>query len=143
MDNELEKGMSVFTYPVEITAEDIKNECGFDVLKEYGANMRVFLNTVHSAVYEGGIYATGERDIKDRIIRTHKGTTESAIKRALLLQASYMNEEGNVGTESGITITSDGQKAVVSKGDLRAKTICIAAVDCLKACSCPILWAGE
>lgn len=136
--------MSIFSYPVEITAEDIKNECGFDVTKEYGGNnTRVFMNAVHSAVYEGGIYATGDRDIKDRIILEHIAQTEKSIKRALLLQAMYMNDEGNVGTASGITITADGQKAVVSKLDLRSKTICIAAIDCLKACSCPILWAGE
>ena len=136
--------MSIFSYPVEITAEEIKNECGFDIVKEYGAsNLRVFLNSVHSAVYEGAIYATGDRDIKDRIIRTYLGKTQPAIKRALLLQASYMNDEGNVGTASGITITADGQKAVVSKLDLRSKIVCMSAIDALKACSCPILYAGE
>ena len=135
--------MSIFSYPVEITAEDIKNECGFDVTKEYGGDARVFMNAVHSAVYEGGIYATGDRDIKDRIILEHIAQAEKSIKRALLLQAMYMNDEGNVGTASGITITADGQKAVVGKLDLRSKTICISAIDCLKACSCPILWAGE
>jgi hypothetical protein len=136
--------MGVFSYPVEITVEDIKNECGFDVTSVYGAsNVRVFMNSVHYSVYEGAIYATGERGIKDRIIAAHSANTTPAIKRALVLQASYMNDEGNVGTASGITITSDGQKAVVGKNDLRAKTVCIAAIDALKACACPILYAGE
>lgn len=135
--------MSIFSYPVEITAADLKNECGIDVTKEYGTKDKIFLNVVHSAVYEGAIYATGDRDIKDRIITAHKAKTENAIKRALLIQATYMHDQGNVGTESGITIAADGQKAVVSKADLRAKTVAIAAVDALKACSVPILYAGE
>ena len=101
------------------------------------------MNNVHSSVYDGAIYATGAREIKDRIILEHLNKTENAIKRALIIQATYMDDEGNVGTESGITIAADGQKAVVSKLDLRAKNVCIAAIDALKACSCPILYAGE
>lgn len=136
--------MSIVSYPVEVTQADIKNECGIDLVKEYGTgNLRVFLNTLHSTVYDGAIYATGDRDIKDRIIKAHIDKTTPSIKSALLIQASYMHDEGNVGTASGITITADGQKAVVSKLDLRAKTVCIAAIDALKACSCPILYAGE
>ncbi len=135
---------SIFTYPVEITAEELKNERGIDIVKEYGTSqMTAFMSEVHAAVYEGGIYATGDRDIKDRIIAKHFGKTEPAIKRALLLQAAYMNDEGNVGTMSGITITADGQKAVVPRSELRTKTLCLAAFDALKACSCPILYAGE
>ena len=95
--------MSVFSYPVEITMEEIKNECGFDLVQDYGTNgMRVFLNAVHSAVYDGCIYATGDKDIKDRIILAHRDKTEPSIKKALLLQAMYMNEQGNIATESGI-----------------------------------------
>jgi hypothetical protein len=136
--------MSIFSYPVEITAEDIKTECGFDLANEYGAsNVRLFLNTVHSAVYDGAIYATGDMDIKNRIIEKHLEYTDPAIKKALILQAIYLNDVGNIGTESGITITADGQKAVVSKLDLREKAVCIAAIDTLKACACPILYAGE
>ena len=136
--------MSIFSYPIMITVEELKNELGLDLVKEYSApGVNIFLNNVHSAVYDGAIYATGARDIKDRIILAHVDKTENAIKRALCLQASYMDDEGNVGTESGITITADGQKAVVSKLDLRAKTVCIAAIDALKACGVPLLYAGE
>ena len=136
--------MSVFEYPIEITMEEIKNECGFDLVQEYGTNgMKVFLNAVHSAVYDGAIYATGDADIKNRIIKAHLKYTEPSIKKALLLQAMYLNDQGNIGTESGITITADGQKAVVCKLDLREKNVCISAVDALKACACPILYAGE
>lgn len=136
--------MSIFSYPVEITVEEIKNETGIDLVKEYGAeNVRLFMNILHSNVYDGAIYATGAREIKDRIIEAHKIATENAIKRALLIQATYLHEDGNIGTESGVTITADGQKAVVSKADLRAKTVCIAAIDALKSCACPLLYAGE
>ena len=136
--------MSMFSYPVMITVEDLKNERGLDVIAEYGAQgANAFLSDVHVAVYEGGIYATGDRNIKDRIIQAHIEDAQQAIRRALILQASYMNDEGNVGTASGITITADGQKAVVSKKDLREKVICLSAFDALRACSCPILYAGE
>lgn len=136
--------MSIFSYPVEITVEDLKNERALDLIKEYGkTEAKGFLADVHASVYEGGIYATGARDIKDRIITAHLPKTENAIKRALIMQAEYMNDEGNVGTTSGITISADGQKAVVNKTELRSKNICIAAMDALKACSVPLLYAGE
>jgi hypothetical protein len=136
--------MSYFSYPVQITVEDLKNERGLDVVSLYGgAGARGFLADVHSAVYEGGIYATGDRDIKERIIQANIEKAEAAIKRALVIQAVYMNDEGHVGTMSGITITADGQKAVVSKSELRSKVICLSAFDALRACSCPILYAGE
>ncbi len=136
--------MSIFSYPVEITVEELKNERALDLTKEYGVSgAKAFLSDVYAAVYDGGIYATGDRDIKDRIIAAHREKVENAIKRALIMQAAYMHDEGNVGTASGITISADGQKAVVSKNELRSKNICIAAVDALKACSVPLLYAGE
>lgn len=136
--------MSIFSYPVEITVEELKNERALDLTKEYGTSgTKGFLSDVYAAVYDGGIYATGDRDIKDRIIAAHREKVENAIKRALIMQAAYMHDEGNVGTASGITISADGQKAVVSKNELRSKNICIAAVDALKACSVPLLYAGE
>lgn len=136
--------MAIFSYPVEINADEVKTERGIDLAKEYGSTaIRGFLSDVHAAVYEGAIYATGAREIKDRIIVEHSEKTESAIKRALILQAAYMHDEGNVGTASGITITSDGQKAVVGKNELRSKNVCLAAIDALKGCSIPILYAGE
>ena len=137
--------MSIFSYPVEITVEDLKNERALDLTKEYGTSgsTKAFFSDVYAAVYDGGIYATGDRDIKDRIIAAHREKVENAIKRALIMQAAYMHEEGNVGTSSGITISADAQKAVVGKNELRSKNICIAAVDALKACSIPLLYAGE
>lgn len=136
--------MAIFEYPVTITATDLKNERGIDLVKEYGSNgWKSFLSEVHSAVYDGGIYATGDSDIKNRIIEEHAGTVTKAIQRALILQATYMHDTGNVGTESGITLTADGQKAVVGLRELRSKYICPAAIDALKACSIPLLYAGE
>lgn len=136
--------MAIFEYPVTITATDLKNERGIDLVKEYGSNgAKPFLSEVHSAVYDGGIYATGDSDIKNRIIETHASTVTKAIQRALILQAAYMHDTGNVGTESGITIAADGQKAVVGLREIRSKYICPAAIDALKACSIPLLYAGE
>lgn len=136
--------MAIFEYPVTITATDLKNERGIDLVKEYGSNgVKSFLSEVHSAVYDGGIYATGDSDIKDRIIEEHASTVKKAIQRALILQAAYMHDIGNVGTESGITITADGQKAVVGLREIRSKYICPAAIDALKACPIPLLYAGE
>jgi hypothetical protein len=54
-----------------------------------------------------------------------------------------MHGVGNVGLESGITITADGQKAVVALRELRSKMICPEAINALKACSVPLLYAGE
>ena len=135
---------ALFGYPVMITGAEIKNEYGIDLVAEYGANgVKPFLNEVHAAIYDGGIYATGDSELKNRIITKNSDKTTAFIKRALVIQASYMHETGNVGTESGITITPDGQKAVVGLRDLRSKTICPAAIDALKACPIPLLYAGE
>ena len=136
--------MAIFEYPVTINGVDLKNERGIDIIQEYGSShAKAFLSEVHSAVYDGGIYATGDSDIKNRIINAHVDTVKNAIKRSLILQAAYMHDNGNVGTESGITITADGQKAVVGLREIRSKYICPAALDALKACSIPLLYAGE
>lgn len=136
--------MSIFDYPVMITADNVKTERGIDLVKEYGTgNVQAFLNEVHSAVYDGGIYATGDSALKNRIIVANENAAKGVIQRALILQAAYLHENGNVGTESGVTITADGQKAVVGLRELRSKYICPAAIDALKSCSIPILYAGE
>ena len=136
--------MSLFTYPIEITTAELKNESGIDITAEFkGESVTPFFNAVYSSIYDGCIYATGDKTIKDRIINAHKDVTENAIKRALILQAEYIFEIGSIGTESGITIGADGQKSVISKDELRSKTICISAIDALKACPIPLLYAGE
>lgn len=138
--------VSMFSdYPVTIAAEELKNERDLDIVKEYPTAFlqRAFMNEVHASIYEGAIYATGDRDIKNRIITEHKDKTENAIKRALILQAAYMHEEGSAGTSNGVTITADGQKSVIGRHELRSKVVCLAAFDALKACGIPILYCGE
>lgn len=136
--------MSLFTYPIEITTAELKNESGIDITDEFkGESVTSFFNAVYASIYDGCIYATGDKTIKDKIIEAHKDVTENAIKRALILQAEYIFEVGGIGTESGITIGADGQKAVISKAELRSKTICISALDVLKACPIPLLYTGE
>lgn len=136
--------MNIYSYPVEITQADLKNAGNIDLVKEYGSTgVTPFLYAVHTAIYEGGIFATGDREIKERIINSHIEKAKPSIQRALTLQAIYMHDVGNVGLESGITITADGQKAVVSLQELRSKMICPEAINALKACSVPILYAGE
>ena len=135
--------MNIFSYPVTITYDELKTECGIDLATEVGKEKeRSFMNGVNRTIYDGGVYLTGASDLKDRIIKANPDCA-TAIKRALLVQAQYMLDAGDVGTESGITITADGQKAVVSRSELRSKTVCPAAVDALKACPVPILYAGE
>lgn len=136
--------MDIFEYPVMITPDELKTARGIDLAAEMQQrDIAPFLNGVYMSVYEGGIYATGDRGIKNRIIQARIEDAKSAIKRALLLQAEYELGVGRIGTESGITVTADGQKAVVSKDELRSKTICIDAVNALKACAVNLLYAGE
>lgn len=132
-------------YPVTITAEELQNERDLDIVKEYPSafSQRAFMNEVHASVYEGAIYATGDRDIKKRIIIAHETKIFNAIKRALILQAAYMHDEGSAGTSNGVTITADGQRAVIGRSELRSKVVCLAAFDALKACAVPILYCGE
>ena len=53
-------------YPIELTVERLKTERGLDITALYGNRAQAFLSDVHVAVYEGCIYATGAREIKDR-----------------------------------------------------------------------------
>lgn len=136
--------MKIFEYPVMITPDEIKTAVGLDLAEEYAQReIQPFLNGVCMSVYDGGIYATGDRTLKDRIITAHKKNTEPAIKRALIMQAEYEHGIGRIGTESGITIAADGQKNVIGNLELRSKAICIDAVNALKACAVNILYAGE
>lgn len=136
--------MSLFSYPVEITTAELRNGSGIDINKELDSeSVTAFFNAVYYSIYDSCIYATGHKTIKDRIIQTHLEDTENAIKKALIVQAEYILNSGNIGTENGITIGADGQKAVISKAELRSKTICSASVDILKACPIPLLYAGE
>ena len=136
--------MEIFDYPVKITPDELKTARGIDLASEMQQReIPAFLNGVYLSVYEGGIYATGDRSVKDRIINAYTADTSPAIKRALLIQAEYELSVGRVGTEGGITITADGQKAVVSLNELRSKTICIDAVNALKSCKVNLLYAGE
>lgn len=132
-----------FGYPVMITEADVKNNADIDLSAEYGSSgARRILNEAHFAVYDGGIYATGDRNIKDKLIAAHEDTA-LAIKRALVFQVMYLNDIGSVQTESGIASTADGNKTVVTKQELQSKSLCIAAVNALKACTTPIVYAGE
>lgn len=134
---------SIFLYPVTITYEELKNETGIELNAEYApGEKQAFMNKLYRSVYDGGIYATGASDIKDRIINANEAC-KNAIKRALLIQAEYLLDVGDAGTDSGITISEDGQKAVISRKELRSKSLCTAAVDALKACPVPIMYAGE
>ena len=100
--------MTIFEeYPVTITASELKTATGLDLVEEMEqAEIAPFLQKVCLSVYEGGIYATGDRELKDRIISAHYEKAETAIKRALIIQAEYEHGVGRIGTESGITITA-------------------------------------
>lgn len=136
--------MNIFDYPVTITADELKTATGLDLAKEYEQReITPFLNRVHLSIYESGVFATGDRELKTRIITAHKTKAENALKRALIMQAEYEHAFGRFGTESGITISADGQKAVISKHELQSKTLCIDAVNALRGCSVPLLYAGE
>ena len=136
--------MNLFDYPVMITTDELKTAVGLDLASEYEqSEIPAFLHRVHLSVYDGGIYATGDRELKERIISAHLEKVSPAIKRALIFQAEYEHGVGRIGTESGITITADGQKAVVGKQELRSKALCIDAVNALKAAKINIVYAGE
>lgn len=136
--------MDIFDYPITITPDELKTATGLDLAAEYEQReILPFLNRVYMSVYEGGIYATGDRTIKARIIQAHETAVKSAIKRALIMQAEYEHAFGRFGTESGITVGADGQKAVIANAELRSKAICIDAVNALKACAINLLYAGE
>lgn len=62
--------MGIFSYPVTVAYDELKTECGIDLIQEIGKEKeRSFMNGINRAVYDGCIYLTGASDLKDRIIQ--------------------------------------------------------------------------
>ena len=59
-------------YPVLVNSDDVEKYCGCILSEEIEGDSEEkvsnFLDTVHQQIYDFLIYATGDRDIKDRII---------------------------------------------------------------------------
>lgn len=64
--------MGIFSYPVTVAYDELKTECGIDLIQEIGKEKeRSFMNGINRAVYDGCIYLTGASDLKDRIIQAN------------------------------------------------------------------------
>lgn len=101
----------IYNYPIEITAEEIKNHTGYDLNTEINATKKnnttriaQFLNLVYMQVYDQVIYKATIKSVANKIIENNLNLLEGDIKKALLTQANYLlANEGNIGSWNGAT----------------------------------------
>jgi len=77
--------------PVTITSDDVEKYNGVvlenEIAGDSNQKVAIFLDTVHSVIFDFLIYSTGEKSIKNAIIEKYP-QVQTAIKKALLKQVS-------------------------------------------------------
>lgn len=132
--------------PVTINSEDCKTYGGLDldVEIEGQTNEKVsnFLDTVHSHIFDFLIYSTGDRRIKNAIIEKYRSELEKPIKRALITQAKYLINSGNIELFNGVIKTVNGVD-VKATADIIEKVLAPTIINILGSTKPNILFAGR
>lgn len=132
--------------PVKITDEDCKKYRGIDLESELEGDSREkitqFLDTVHQHVYEFLIFSTGDRRWKIKIIEKYKDEVEKTLKMALLVQASYLLNNGNIELFNGVIKTVNGAD-IKDNTQINEKIIAPSIVNMLASTKPNLLFAGR
>lgn len=140
------KGFLYADMPVTITDEDCKELRGLDLDSELDGNTQAkisqFLDTVHQHVYEFLIFATGDRRWKIRIIEKYRADIERTLKMALLVQASYLINNGNIEMFNGVVKSVNGVD-IKDNTQINEKIIAPSIINMLSATKPNLLFAGR
>lgn len=134
--------------PVVINSDDVLKYTGIDLTKsgvlKGDSNVRVsqFLDTVHEHIYNFLIFATGDRRIKTRIINNYIDELQKPIKNALLVQARYLLNNGNIELFNGLIKTVQGVD-VKETADIIEKVLAPTIINILAGTKPNILFAGR
>lgn len=132
--------------PVKINSEDLINSLeNFTVEKlESHEPLEVvnFLNAVHRIIYDFLIYTVGDKDIQNGLITQYIEQLEKPLKRALLAQAEYMVENGNIEMDNGKIALVNGITPYTTQ-EVLTKIICPSVINILMATKPCLLWVGE
>ena len=99
-------------YPVKVDSSDFESYLGVRLLDEIKgtSDVRVsaFLDTVHRIVYDFLIYSTGDKEIKDSLVKVYPEQLTKPIKKALLTQGQYLLANSNIELFNGVIKTIGG-----------------------------------
>ncbi|MBQ8426554.1 MAG: hypothetical protein IJX16_07555 [Clostridia bacterium] len=132
--------------PVKITDEDCKKYRGLDLANELEGDSKEkitqFLDTVHQHVYDFLIFSTGDRRWKIKIIEKYKAEVEKTLKMALLVQAAYLLNNGNIEMFNGVIKTVNGVD-IKDNTQINEKIIAPSIVNMLASTKPNLLFAGR
>ncbi|MBQ3047067.1 MAG: hypothetical protein II988_06675 [Clostridia bacterium] len=132
--------------PVKITDEDCKKYRGLDLANELEGDSKEkitqFLDTVHQHVYDFLIFSTGDRRWKIKIIEKYKAEVEKTLKMALLVQAAYLLNNGNIEMFNGVIKTVSGVD-IKDNTQINEKIIAPSIVNMLASTKPNLLFAGR
>ena len=139
--------------PVKITDEDCKKYRGIDLRIELEGDSKEkitqFLDTVHQHVYDFLIFSTGDRRWKIAIINKYKEDSEGkptalakTLKMALLVQAAYLLNNGNIEMFNGVIKTVNGAD-IKDNTQINEKIIAPTIVNMLASTKPNLLFAGR
>lgn len=133
--------------PVTITDEDVKKYKGIDLSQELvgDSNEKItqFLDTVHQHVYDFLIFTTGNRNWKIKIIEKYKEQIEKTLKMALLVQAMYLLNNGNIELFNGVIKVSNGTADIKENSQINEKIIAPTIVNMLSSTKPNLLFSGR
>ncbi|MBR0189030.1 MAG: hypothetical protein IJQ23_01435 [Clostridia bacterium] len=133
-------------YPVLINSDDVEKYCGCILSEEIEGDSEEkvsnFLDTVHQQIYDFLIYATGDRDIKDRIITKYAERLTKPITKALLVQAKYLLASGDIALFNGVIKTVNGVD-IKDNNQITEKVIGPTVINLLIGTKPNILFAGR
>ena len=132
--------------PVTITDEDCEKYRGLNLENELvgdsSQKVTQFLDTVHQHVYDFLIFVTGDRRWKIKIIEKYKADVEKTLKMALLVQAAYLLNNGNIEMFNGVIKTVNGVD-IKDNTQINEKVIAPTIVNMLSSTKPNLLFAGR
>lgn len=132
--------------PVKITDEDCLKYRGINLDKELEGDSKEkitqFLDTVHQHIYDFLIFTTGDRRWKIKIIEKFKEDVEKTLKMALLVQAAYLLNNGNIELFNGVIKTVGGVD-IKDNTQINEKIIAPSIVNMLSSTKPNLLFAGR
>lgn len=133
-------------YEVTITATDIKNELGVDLVEKLKTQINAdsFLTTVHRIVFDEFIYLFPNKRIQKLKIAKCIDSLEEPIKKMLMAQAEYLlTNNANIGMWNGTHESPSATVDIKALSDITEKIMCPEIYNIAISCEPALVYAGE